>query len=302
VADDRITIDAQTIAIGLEGRQMSAKGTVKSTLRPRPPAAIAAADEGETGRIPGLLKQDQPANVNAATLEYAGAAGKATYTGDAALWQGETSVRADTIVIDQQSGDLIATGSARATIALETGNSIGRAHEIRYEDARHALVYAPPPPAPVPTGTSGGRGTTALPTAPAPQPQLSGPQGDLRADLVEVFLAAGGGKLERLEASANVTMQIDPGTPTRRTATGGHLTYRAATEQYDMVGTAASPVKVVESCREITGKTLTFYKSTDRISVDGNEEIRTETKSGGPCPQSAPPRPTQSPPPPPPRP
>ncbi len=88
-------------------------------------------------------------------------------------------------------------------------------------------------------------------------------------------------------------MQIDPGTPTRRTATGGRLTYRASAEQYDIAGTAAAPVKVVESCREITGKTLTFYKSTDRITVDGNEEIRTETKSGGPCPQPAQPRPSR---------
>ena len=56
---------------------------------------------------------------------------------------------------------------------------------------------------------------------------------------------------------------------------------------------AVRPVKVIESCREITGKTLTFYKSTDRILVDGNQEIRTETKSGGACPQTAPPRPAR---------
>ena len=31
------------------------------------------------------------------------------------------------------------------------------------------------------------------------------------------------------------------------------------------------------------GKTLTFFKAADRIIVDGNEEIRTQTKSGGPC-------------------
>ena len=31
-------------------------------------------------------------------------------------------------------------------------------------------------------------------------------------------------------------------------------------------------------------KTLTFFKSADRIIVDGNEELRTQTKRGGPCP------------------
>jgi hypothetical protein len=28
---------------------------------------------------------------------------------------------------------------------------------------------------------------------------------------------------------------------------------------------------------------LTFFKAADRIIVDGNEEIRTQTKTGGPC-------------------
>ena len=42
-------------------------------------------------------------------------------------------------------------------------------------------------------------------------------------------------------------------------------------------------VKVVDECRETTGKTLTFFKSTDRIIVDGLDELRTQTKSSGPC-------------------
>jgi hypothetical protein len=43
------------------------------------------------------------------------------------------------------------------------------------------------------------------------------------------------------------------------------------------------PVKVIDNCRETMGKTLTFFKTADRIIVDGNEEIRTQTKRGGPC-------------------
>ena len=39
---------------------------------------------------------------------------------------------------------------------------------------------------------------------------------------------------------------------------------------------------IVDECgRETTGKTLTFFKATDRIVVDGNEQIRTQTKGGG---------------------
>ena len=47
-----------------------------------------------------------------------------------------------------------------------------------------------------------------------------------------------------------------------------------------MSGAGTKSVKVTESCRETTGRTLTFFKSTDRIIVDGNEEIRTQTRNG----------------------
>jgi lipopolysaccharide export system protein LptA len=287
VADSQIAVGAQSIDVVVDTRQMKAKGGVKTALHPAvktcglPPATAAA---GDGSKLPGLLNQDQPANVNAGELEYQGSAGKAIYTGDATLWQGETSIRADAITIDQQNGDLTATGSARASIALDTGASIGRAHQIRYEDARRTITYAPPP-APA---------AGAAPPAVLPMPAyLSGPQGELRANQIEVVLAQGSSKMDRLEAYKNVTMTVDPGSPNRRVATGDRLTYRAAAEQYDMSGgDAAAPVmvteRVAESCRVITGKTLTFYKSGDRITVDGHEEIRTATKSGGACQPSAP--------------
>ena len=109
----------------------------------------------------------------------------------------------------------------------------------------------------------------------AVQAQLSGPQGDLHADRIEVVLAEKGGHIDRLEAYTNVSLKLD-----MRTATGDRLTYFADDERYLMSGGGAKPVKVVEACKETTGKTLTFFKSTDRIIVDGNEEIRTQTKNG----------------------
>ena len=98
------------------------------------------------------------------------------------------------------------------------------------------------------------------------------------------MLAQGASRVERLEAYTNVNARVDT-----RVATGGRLTYYADDERYVLVGASPVPVKVVDSCRETSGKTLTFFKTADRIIVDGNEEIRTQTKSGGPC--SAPPAP-----------
>jgi hypothetical protein len=47
-----------------------------------------------------------------------------------------------------------------------------------------------------------------------------------------------------------------------------------------MSGAGTKSVKVIEACRETTGRTLTFFKSTDRIIVDGNDETRTQTRNG----------------------
>jgi LPS export ABC transporter protein LptC len=293
VADERISIESETIDVTLEGRKMIAKGNVKTLLQ-------------GTAKTPGLLKKDQPANVSAANLTYEGDPGRAVYSGSAQLWQGETAIRGDTITIDQDKGALNAIGSARSTLALsEGGTSIGRAEEIRYDDAARRVYYIgkkaplavvsatpppptpplPPPAAPAPTAPAPAPATEAAPPLPiGPVPaQMSGPQGDLRADRLVVVLAKDETRMERLEASGGVELRVD-----QRTATGARLTYHTIDDRYEIEGTTTIPVVVVEGCRETTGRTLTFFKSTDRIIVDGNEEIRTRTTSGGPCPQPRP--------------
>ena len=114
------------------------------------------------------------------------------------------------------------------------------------------------------------------------QSYLSGPQGEVRADRITVDLAARSPATERMDANGTVTLRVGA-----RRATSQELHYLAKDESYELVGTARAPVSVVESCRATTGKTLIFYGSTDRILVDGNEEIRTQTKGGGPCTPSA---------------
>ena len=71
----------------------------------------------------------------------------------------------------------------------------------------------------------------------------------------------------------------------KRVATGDRLTYNADAERYVMTGIATVPVRIIEECRETTGRTVTFFKSADRIIVDGNEEVRTQSSRSGPCPQ-----------------
>jgi lipopolysaccharide transport protein LptA len=210
------------------------------------------------------LKEGQPVSINADQLDYRGGKGRAEYAGNATLVQGDTAIRGDLIVLDREKGDLVASGSARSTLTLDSGRTDGRGDEIRYDEAKRTVTYSVSPVAP----TSGQ-------TASAPLAQVSGPDGDLRAERIEVVLASAANAVDRLEAYNRITMVLG-----QRTATGGRLTYHAKEERYVMSGAGATPVTIRESCRDTTGRTLTFFKSTERILVDGNETNRTETK---PC-------------------
>ena len=286
VSVDQISIDARTIDVGLEGRQIMAT-EVKTTLAPQKNAQ--ARDSSTSGiAIPGLLKQDQAANINANALDYRGQDGQAVYRGGATLWQGSTTIRADAISLDQQKSNLVATGSAKSTLELDTGLSSGSGNEIRYDDQKRLVTYSG---APLPPTTERGAGSAgarigapsdARRAVPVRDAQLSGPQGDLRGERIEIALAKEGNKVERLEGYTGVTLKLD-----KRTAVGSRLTYYASEERYVMSAAGTTRVTVTDvqtapsgavTCRETVGRTLTFYKSTDTISVDGNDQNRTETQ------------------------
>jgi lipopolysaccharide export system protein LptA len=262
---------------------MQASGAVRTTLAGERPAARGT----DPQKLPGLFEKGRPVNVNASRLEYEGEAGRAVYTGEATLWQGDTVVRADGITLDRRSGDLVATGSARSTVPLDGSLSVGEAHEIRYEDAARVLTLDSSRGEAATTGAAGrgtstaaGRGRAGRSGAAPSQPlaHLTSPQGDLRAARIEVVLAKDEGAVERLEGYRRIDLTLKP-----KHATGDRLSYKAAEESYVLTGTPASPVRVDDGCRATTGKTLTFFKSADRILVDGNEQIRTQTKSGASC-------------------
>ena len=103
---------------------------------------------------------------------------------------------------------------------------------------------------------------------------MNGEQGDLRADHIELLLAAGENRLDRLDARGAVDVTLD-----KRRGSGATLVYRPADERYEITG---SPGRFIDECNESAGKTLTFFKSSDRVIIDGNEEVRTETR-GGKC-------------------
>lgn len=247
--DEQVSIDAATIVVQIDNRVMTASGDVRTTLRARQASA--------SGRLPGLFEQGQAASGSADTFEYGGRASQIVYSGHAALWQGETAVRGDRIVLDQDSADIHVTGSARSSLVMSTGTTVSRSNSLVYLDRLRTITY---------------EGDTGAPS------QVSGPDGDLRAVRIAVALARDGNRPQSIDATRNVRLIIDT-----RTVTGAHLVYSAADERYVMTGAERSPVKIVENCRETTGNTLTFFKSADRIIIDGNEEARTQSIRGTQC-------------------
>src|SRR5688572_28156940 len=287
VSVDQITIDARTIDVGLQDRQITAT-EVRTTLAPQKNTAQKGEPASGGIAIPGLLKQDQVANINANALDYRGQAGQAVYRGGATLWQGNTTIRGDTISLDQEKSNLVASGSARSTLELDTGPSTGSGNEIRYDDQKRLVTYSGavlPPTTERETGSAGARSgvpSDARRAVPVRDAQLTGPQGDLRAERIEIALAKEGNKVERLEGYTRVTLKLD-----KRTAVGARLTFFASDERYVMSAAGTTPVTITDvqtapsgavSCQETLGRTLIFYKSTDRIVVDGNEQNRTETQ------------------------
>ncbi len=265
LSDATLRIDAESIDLTLSPRKMSARGTVKSTLQPT------ATKAGQTGRTrrPGLLGDAEPVMIVSDSMTYDEAAQRGVYTGQARLLQGNTQIFSDTITLDESKGDLSAAGKVRTTLALAGGKpdatpgsgdpTIVVASTFSYSDDTRRAVY-----------------DTVAPDGLA---RMVGEQGDLRANHIELGLATGENALDQLKATGQVTAIIGV-----RTAKGAELTYRPSDERYVIVG---APVTYEDECNSSAGKTLTFYRSSDRVTIDGNEEVRTETR-GGKCPGTPP--------------
>jgi len=269
VVNEQITVDATAVDVTLAGPIVKASGNVKSQLQPPKKAGQKPGENGNDVKMPSMLKQDQAVIVVADSLAYDGAAAKGVYTGAARLAQGDTTIKSDTILVDDKAGDLAASGNVITTTVLEgTKKADGKdaergkkpdrvpstatAKDFKYDDAARRLTY---------TGEA----------------HLNGPEGDMKADKIELYLKPSGDELERAEAYDALTLREQ-----NRTTTGLRLTYTTSDEKYVVTGT---PVTIVDQCeRETTGKTLTFIKATDSILIDGNQQIRTQTKGGGKCP------------------
>jgi lipopolysaccharide transport protein LptA len=263
VTDGRVSVAARTIQFGLSSHELLAETKVRSTMLPQKNRR-----PGE-GKIPSVLAADQPVNVTSNRLEYKGRDSAAVYSGAVTLWQGnDTSIKGDTITVDDKTGNLDAAGKVTTSFVVEDAAAkgsqprrvptTGTADAFAYDDAKRLATY---------TGKA----------------HIVGPQGDVVGEKIELFLKAGSNELERVEAyGANGQVQVTEG---KRIAKGSHLTYTAADDLYLMIGT---PVEIVEekngTCTQTLGGTARFNRSTDQASVDGMGNIPMRSLTLKACP------------------
>ena len=278
VSDGRVTVEARTIEFSLGSRKLKADTKVRSSMlpqqKPTGPARGQArdrpgSDPGQTGakptpdtgqatHVPSILQQDQPVTVTSNRLEYDGAVGHAVYVGNARLWQGATKINGDTIIVDDNTGNLEARVGVHTEMMMDdvdpktnvrkSTKSTGDADAFLYDDAKRLATY---------TGKA----------------HLVGAEGDLAGEKLELYLMKETNELERIEAyGANGSVIYKDSS---RIATGARLTYEQKDETYHMTGTPVEAIEIAPNdCKKSVGATLTFQRSVDAITMKGPNLIR----------------------------
>jgi lipopolysaccharide export system protein LptA len=270
VNDSRGALLATSISVRLGGPDITATGAVSSVLS----AEANSFDSVSDAKRPQLLNDASPIYVTATEFAYDGVASRATYTGTSRLWQDSTEFRADSLVLDEASGDVSGAGSVETQILIMQNAddseepvqvlSTGSANTFEYIDETRTANYS--------------ANATLL-------TEII----DLTASTIKLVLETDGRSLDQILASGGVTLKLEG-----RQMVGETMTYYENDGRYEMTG---DPVRIIEEvaadsadsetetieCRETTGQSLTFYVTSEALSVDAQSEIRT-TSMNQPCP------------------
>jgi lipopolysaccharide export system protein LptA len=272
----QLTVQALNIHLSPSSQKLKADTEVRSIIKPKkasPPGKSAAGRGAAPGpsdtRVPAMLKQDQPVNVTSNRLDYDGVA-EATYSGNALLWQDKSRIQADTIVLNDDTGNLTARGSVRTTMMLQDEDpktkvrklteTRATADNLVYVDAKRLATY------------------TSTGTTPA---SLTSVQGDMSGQHIDLYLRESGNELDRAEIDTNVAVKLS-----NMYATGKHHVYTASTDTHVLTGDPVVSVQKDEkgACKQTRSSTLTYRRSVDSISAEAISGIAgTETKPI-PCP------------------
>jgi lipopolysaccharide export system protein LptA len=258
------------VHLATDTHDMDATGQVQTKSTPSPPT------NGAKPASPGLFDSDQPVFGASVRMRYQSDTQRATYWGSdavpARVYQqaNPNDVRGDTIVVEQASNDLHATGHVTSVFATDpkpaTGGRPaappeappvyhGKAQELVYVDSKRTAHYV--------------GGSEAA--------ELKGPDGTTTASTIDVILAQASRSVDRMVADGDVHLTSDSG----REARGDHLTYDSASDQYHLKGAPAIAVlpqsKADASqpqCMLYKAKELTFASNGFAAASAGGEPVQ----------------------------
>jgi lipopolysaccharide export system protein LptA len=221
---------------------------------------------------------DEPARVSADHLLADRAAGHATYTGHARLWQGDAVMQADTIELDNPAQTLTALSHVRAVFPAAAWNPAPDT-QASAKPAKPAAKNAAPQP-PDLWHAQGDRLTywsekslgrlEGNASADSQEASLRAPTIDFLFAPVVATNPSGQKQLIRAIATGGVSVrQLD------RRGTSQRADYTVADRKFVLSG--GPPVLRDDSGNSTTGRQLTFIFADDTIVVDSEEGTRTLT-------------------------
>lgn len=287
VEDSAVHVDAMWIQVDLTTHDVRARDKIKTRMTP------GRAGAGDT-RTPALFEAGQPVYGTGTALKYVSALKAATFAATPALlarvYQSDGAnfiEAAQRIDLDQQSGNLQATGQVKSTFVLEDAGASARR-------GREAAPKAAPPKAAAGKAGAAVSGPTAEQTTPtvvaaqtmtyydadrkvvydgepAKPVTLKGPDGDVIARQIVLMLAKDQRALKTLEATGEMSATFEGG----REAMGDRLTYDATTETHVITG---KPM-YFKNVQTDGGKKSCYLEKSTELHYEGKDKTITEPGS-----------------------
>ena len=260
VDEDGSELRGRRILIGSRSHDVKASENVRHTMASKGGRGPQGSSPGGAGPK-GMLQGEEPTVLFCREFDYDESTRTARYRENAVLRSGTDELRAPTIVLEERAEGrrLTASGGTTSILHPRPGNDAAkepqkepakppvpieaRSREMVYEEAANRIVY---------------KGEVEI------------RQGDILSKSPEavVTLNASGDAVERMVAGEPVEV-----TQGARRATGQKGTYTPDDQTLVLVG---DKVVLYDTDRQLDGRIVTFVVGSDRIRVDGREEVRSE--------------------------
>jgi lipopolysaccharide export system protein LptA len=269
--DQQMEMSAQQIWVNRVTGEVMATRNVQATVRE---------GSGASGGLNfGNAPDDGPAHVIADRARLDRTAQQATFTGQARLWQGQNTVEAPVLEMDEAQQSLLAHGArngdlVHCTFASQqapdskkgpgnTAVSVVSEH-LLYSDAERKAHFT----GHVVATLQGGQLISNVADVYL-QPVVQGGRPEANQQSAPGVPAQS--SVERIEASVDVQM-VQPG----RHGTGAEIVYTASDGHFVLTGSGHSPPRIVDAEHgSLTGERLIYESEQDTVLVEGGNSLTT---------------------------